>query len=170
MEAGNSAARGRRRPRHCQARPTGGLFIRGRRNSSAQRWHRSALFTRTIFARKVLTDDFPAARSLRGAEGISSVNRPEGERFRRVAMIAPPALTSSTEVKSRKSFPFSSIPRAKTGMARGILSQRRRSSACLKSDTQEQGLRTHSKQHPDFQKPLMSKFPVSRRSYLFSTC
>lgn len=153
-----------------QARPTCWVFIKGRTNSSAQSWHRSALLTRTIFARKVLTEDLPAARSFSGAEGISSVSRPEGERFRRVAMTAPPALTSSTEVKSRKSFPFSSIPRANTGMARGILSQRRRSSACLKSGTQKQGLRINWRLHPDFQNHLMSNFIGCITYYLFSIC
>ena len=108
------------------ALPTGTALI-GRMNSKAQSWHRSELVTLTILALSVLTADFPATRSFRGAEGISNVRRPDLLRLRRVAITAPPPLTSRTVVKSRKSFPFSSIPLAKTGIARGSLSHRRRS-------------------------------------------
>jgi len=118
------------------ALPTGKAF-RGRMNSTAARWQRSELVTRTILARRVLTELFPAARSFRGAEGISKVSRDDCGRFRRVARTAPPALTSTTVVKSRKSFPLSSTPRAKTGIANGSLSQRRLSEGCFRLGTWE---------------------------------
>lgn len=122
--------------RASQALPTGS-DLRGRMNSTAASWQRSELVTRTIFARRVRTEDRPAARSLRGAEGISKVKRDDRGRLRRVARTAPPALTSSTVVKSRKSFPLSSTPRANTGIARGNLSQRRLSEVCFRLDTRD---------------------------------
>jgi len=126
--------RGKASRKESQALPMGRDF-KGRMNSTAASWQRSELVTRMIFARKVRTEDRPAARSLRGAEGISRVKRDERGRLRRVARTAPPALTSSTVVKSRKSFPLSSTPRANTGIAKGSLSQRRLSEACFRLGT-----------------------------------
>ena len=114
-----------------------GRDFRGRTNSTAASWQRSELVTRMIFARKVRTEERPAARSFKGAEGISNVRRDDRWRLRRVARTAPPALISSTVVKSRKSFPLSSTPRANTGIANGRRSQRRRSAVCVRFATLE---------------------------------
>ena len=98
----------------------------GRWNFSPSRWQSSRLVTRTSFARKFCFCDASFDSGI-GVHGISSMIREPGGRCRWIASKAPPTLMSRAVANSMNCLPFGSIPRTNTGIAKGSLSQRRRS-------------------------------------------
>jgi len=91
----------------------------GRENLRPSRWYPSVLWTRRARARNVRVALGRLAAAANGALGISSRTRAVRGRARRTATRAPPALMLRAVANSRKSLPFSSLLRTKTGIARG---------------------------------------------------
>src|SRR6266704_377425 len=101
--------------------------MRGRANCNPHRFQPSTYVIRITRALSIRMVRRNLTFLKIGAEGISSDTRDQRRRGLRIASSAPPALSLSNAENSRNSLPCPLTPRTKTGMAREIRSQRRRS-------------------------------------------
>lgn len=91
----------------------------GRGNFIPSRLHFSPCVSRTRRALRVRTECEKSVDWGMGATGISSDKVADFGKFRLVASKIPPALIFRAVANSRKSFPWSSVPRTNTGIDSG---------------------------------------------------